>query len=127
MSAPRDLVAEARTKAVAMRADFQPATARLLGELADEIERLTGMLVDIAIVEDQRDNARTERDGHRRGRDRAYEVNEGLRAQRDEIRTLAATWAAQVPVDDAAVQQVEDGCGLLLLIDGRTLPEGGRS
>ncbi|MFD4444899.1 hypothetical protein ACFWPK_34505 [Nocardia sp. NPDC058519] len=38
MSAPRDLVADARTKAVAMRANFQPGAARLLTELADEIE-----------------------------------------------------------------------------------------
>lgn len=39
------------------------------------------------------------------------------------VRVLASEWAAQVPVDDAAVQQIEDGCALLLLIDGRTLPE----
>jgi hypothetical protein len=45
------------------------------------------------------------------------------RTQLAEIRSLAATWSAQVPVDDAAVQQIEDGCALLLLIDGRTLPE----
>ncbi|MFD3431135.1 hypothetical protein [Nocardia fluminea] len=38
MSAPRDLVADARTKAVAVRANFQPATARLLAALADEVE-----------------------------------------------------------------------------------------
>lgn len=85
MSAPRDLVADARTKAVAMRANFQPGVARLLTELADQIER--------------------------------------LRAQRAEIRTLAADWAEQPPDTGLRVQQIEDGCALLLLIDGRTLPE----
>ncbi|WP_446224951.1 hypothetical protein ACTWPB_07490 [Nocardia sp. IBHARD005] len=139
MTTPRDLVADARTMAAFARprggipsgGHALAVAGNLLAELADEIE------------------ARTERHNHqvvrRRTAERTIEALWKSRAnwmekyrrrdllarldrtaRRDQltaVRSLASQWVAQVPVDDAAVQQIEDGCALLLLIDGRTLPE----
>lgn len=109
----RDLVAEARTVEALLPddngriadRDIRRARALLLA-LAEEVEALRGRLA-VAVA-----NQRT-----------AEQAAAVQREQLDEVRTIAAKWAAQVPVDDAAVQQIEDGCELLLLIDGRTLPE----
>ncbi|PKV80872.1 hypothetical protein [Nocardia fluminea] len=95
MSAPRDLVAEART----MAAEIHPGHRYLAAPINRQMAAAGNLLTELA--------------------DEVY----ALRVRAAAIRYLAATWSGQVPVDDAAVQQIEDGCALLLLIDGRALPE----
>ncbi|MEV4155439.1 hypothetical protein AB0J48_20655 [Nocardia salmonicida] len=117
MTASRDLVAEAHAMAnppigyTSRGPEWELRKARnLLTELADELANLrvvSDAERDLLVASVQRETK--------------------LRAHADQlttIRALASQWAAQSNDYGGRVgQQIEDGCALLLLIDGRTLPE----